>query len=100
MTPEFETGMVFGGGAVGLAIVILAAGWRILVVWFVANDRTTSNNYYWLPENSHFALRGANGFFWLNLIGKAPSFMTSFLSKKPLTLSMQSSFKTNGETFN
>ena len=33
MTPEFETGMVFGGGAVGLAIVILAAGWRILVVW-------------------------------------------------------------------
>lgn len=32
MTPDFECGMVFGGGGTFLAAIILVIGWRLLVV--------------------------------------------------------------------
>ncbi|MFT8944834.1 MAG: hypothetical protein ABF931_11675 [Acetobacter pasteurianus] len=32
MTPDFECGMIVGGGGVFLAIIIFAVGWHALVV--------------------------------------------------------------------
>ncbi|ARW47888.1 MULTISPECIES: hypothetical protein [Acetobacter] len=32
MTPDFECGMIVGGGGVFFATIILVVGWRLLVV--------------------------------------------------------------------